>query len=87
MKYALYATASDWDAKNSELETELGIPDGKGTLQYAEISEVENSENSDFGKFILPVLTRGQWKCDDQFSASDLVDFDPDWNPQEPPPE
>ncbi len=85
MKYALYATSSDWNAKNSAIETELGIPNGQGTDRYAEISEVENSENADYGKFIMPVFTSGTWKCDDQFNPSQLVDFDPTWNPLSPP--
>ena len=85
MKYRLYANASEWNTKNSALETALGIPDGRGTIRYAEITEVENSENEDYGKSIMPVLTAGTWKCDDQFEPSELVDFDPDWNPLSPP--
>ena len=85
MKYRLYSSRSGWTSRNSSLEEHLGIPDGKGTLRYAVISEVENPENADFGKFIMPVMTEGTWKCDDQFPASDLVDFDPEWNPLVPP--
>tara|TARA_Y100001937_G_scaffold116766_1_gene169093 strand:- start:65 stop:325 length:261 start_codon:yes stop_codon:yes gene_type:complete len=85
MKYALYNTSSDWNAKNSALETALGIPNGQGTDKYAEISKVENSENADYGKFIMPVFTLGTWKCDDQFDSNELVDFDPTWNPLSSP--
>jgi len=85
MKYRLYSSQSGWMGRNNSLEDHLGIPDGHGTLRYAEITKVENSENADFGKFIMPVVTEGTWKCDDQFPAADLVDFDPEWNPPEPP--
>jgi len=85
MKYRLYSSRSGWTSRNNSLESHLGIPDGNGTLHYAQISEVENSENADFGKYIMPVMTEGKWKCDDQFPSSDLVDFDPEWNPIEPP--
>ena len=85
-KYRLYDEEDDWTAKNSALEVHLGIPDGKGTLRYAEISQVGNPDNSDYGKYIMPVCTIGNWKCDDQFDASNLVDFDPTWNlPPSPP--
>lgn len=85
MKYCLYSSNSAWTSRNNSLESVLGIPDGEGTLCYAEISQVTNPENSDHGKYIMPVCTEGKWKCDDQFNASDLVDYDPTWFL--PPPE
>jgi hypothetical protein len=84
-KYRLYSTLSGWTSRNGSLETHLGIPNGKGTLRYAEVSQVENPDNADYEKYIMPVLTEGTWKCDDQFNASDLVDYDPEWNPVVPP--
>jgi len=77
MKYQLYTTRSGWTSRNDSLESHLGIPNGKGTLRYAEISQVENPDNSDFEKYIMPVCTEGTWKCDEQFNPSDLVDYDP----------
>jgi len=79
MKYQLYTTRSGWTSRNDSLESHLGIPNGKGTLRYAEISQVENPDNSDFEKYIMPVCTEGTWKCDEQFNPSDLVDYDPTW--------
>ena len=85
-KYRLYDTTSEWDSRNASLETHLGIPNGKGPLRYAEISQVGNPENDDYEKYIMPVCMDGTWKCDDQFDASNLVDFDPTWNlPPAPP--
>ena len=87
-KYKLYDTEAEWVTKNASLETILGIPDGHGTLRYAEILQVGNAENADFGKYIMPVCMDGTWKCDDEFTASDLVPFDPTWNlPPDPPEE
>ena len=87
MKYRLYSTRSGWTSRNASLESHIGIPDGKGTLRYAEITEVNNPENEDYEKYIMPVCTEGTWKCDDQFNASDLVDYDPTWFLPPPPPE
>ena len=85
-KYRLYDTPSEWASRNASLEIHLGIPNGKGTLRYAEISQVGNPENDDYEKYIMPVCMDGTWKCDDQFDASNLVDFDPTWNlPPLPP--
>ncbi len=78
-KFKLYATQSGWDNKHASLMEHLGIPDGK-TLRYAEKTTVENPASSDHGKFIIPVLTSGKWKCDDQFSGG-VVDWQDDWNP------
>jgi len=86
MKYRLYSTRSGWTSRNASLESHLGIPDGKGTLRYTEITEVNNPENEDYEKYIMPVCTEGTWKCDDQFNASDLVDYDPTWFLPPPPP-
>ena len=87
MKYRLYSTRSGWTSRNASLESHLGIPDGKGTLRYAEITQVTNPDNADYEKYIMPVCMVGTWKCDDQFNASDLVDYDPDWYLPVPPPE
>ena len=85
-KYRLYDTTSEWNSRNASLETHLGIPNGAGTLRYADLLEVGNDENADYGKYIMPVCMNGTWKCDDQFVASNLVDFDPTWNlPPVPP--
>ena len=80
MKYRLYASASGWSNRNASLEEHLGIPDGKGTLRYAERNGVTNAQNANYGEYIMPVVTEGEWRCDDQFPPSDLVDFDPTWN-------
>jgi len=87
MKYRLYSTRLGWEAREASLETHLGIPIPPWTLRYAEISQVANPDNSDYEKYIMPVCTDGTWKCDDQFNASDLVDYDPDWHLPAPPPE
>ena len=86
MKYRLYSSRSGWTNRNASLETHLGIPIPPWTLRYAEISQVPTPDNSDYEKFIMPVCTTGMWKCDDQFPASDLVDYDPTWYPPQPDP-
>lgn len=83
MKYRLYSTLSGWTSRNESLESYLGIPSGN-TVRYAEIAEVTNPESADYEKYIMPVCTEGTWKCDDQFNASDLVSYDPAWNPPLP---
>jgi hypothetical protein len=79
MKFRLYSSQSDWTSRNSSLESHLGIPNGNGTFRYASVWQVENPENADYEKYIIPVCTEGTWKCDDQFNPSDLVDYDPTW--------
>lgn len=81
MKYCLYSSLTDWNNKNASLESYLGIPYGTQTLSYAAVSQVTNAENANFGKYILPVETEGMWKCDDQFSEGDLIDYDATWYP------
>ena len=79
MKYRLYSSSSGWSNQNASLETYLNIPDEEGTLRYADESQVDNPENADYEKYILPVCTEGRWKCDDQFDPSELVDYDSSW--------
>ena len=81
MKYRLYSSQSEWTSRNESLEEHFGIPNGKGTLRYAKILQVSNPENADYDKYIMPVCTDGTWKCLDLLNPSDLVDFDPTWNP------
>ena len=81
MKYRLYSSHSAWTSRNTSLETHLDIPNGAGTERYAVPFQIPNSESSDYEKYVMPVVTAGMWKCDDQFLASDLVNYDPDWYP------
>jgi hypothetical protein len=85
MKFKLYSTLSGWTSRNSSLETHLGIPDGDGTLRYAEVSQVTNPANADYEKYIMPVCMDGTWKCNQLFKQDDLVDWDVKWqNPDVP---
>lgn len=77
-KYKLYDTEDEWNAKNAEIEAALGIPDGN-TLNYAQVEIVKNSESSDYGKFIMPVLYAGSWVSSSYFNANELVDWQLDW--------
>jgi hypothetical protein len=87
MKYQLFATKGAWTTKETALEAHLGIPTS-GTAQYASATQVTNEANADFGKWIMPAVERGRWKCDDQFDSSKLVEFQPRWfDPDAPPPE
>ena len=76
-KYKLYATENGWDNKNAELCSHLGIP-SPGAKAYAQKETVENPESDDFGKFIMPVIMGGPFKCDDQFSSG-VTDWKDDW--------
>ena len=55
------------------------IPNGRGTLRYAEVAQINNPDSSDYEKYALPVCMDGNWKCDDQFNPSDLVNYSPNW--------
>ena len=78
MKYRLYDTKSEWTAKSAALESHLGIPTS-GTSRYAEAEQVTNEENDDFPKWVMPVVTRGRWACEDQFDAAKLVEYQAGW--------
>ena len=79
MKFKLYNTESEWNASHALVMEALGIPTANGlTTAYAEISQVENEAHADHGKFIMPVIFSGSWKCDQLFDG-DLVDRDADW--------
>ena len=78
-KYKLYSTLSGWTGRNESLEAHLGIPNGRGTLRYAEVAQINNPDSSDYEKYALPVCMDGNWKCDDQFNPSDLVNYSPNW--------
>ena len=83
-KYKLLNTPEEFDAKEAEMKTLLAIPDNAGTSKYAESVMIDN--HADYGMFLFPVISEGKWKCDQHFSASDLVDHDSSWaKPQEEP--
>ena len=83
MKFRLYSTISGWNSRHASIKEYLGIPVGT-TTEYADLSQINNTENADYGKYAFPVKTTGRWKCDDRFPASDLVDYDPTWYVTDP---
>ena len=79
MKFRLYNTESEWNACHASVMEALGIPSEDGnTTTYAEISQVDNESPAAYGKFIMPVMSSGGWKCDQLFTSG-LVDLDTDW--------
>ena len=77
-KYKLYDTVTEWMSKNAEIETALNIPN-EDVANYATLEVVTNSESSDYGKFIMPVLYAGSWVSSSYFNANELVDWQIDW--------
>lgn len=85
-KYKLLDTPAQFEAAEADMKSKLGIPDNKGTLNYAAQTMVDNPDHADYGMFIFPVILAGAWKCDQHFDASELVDFDPSWaKPEQEP--
>jgi hypothetical protein len=67
-----------WDAHDAVARAGLSIPNAHANI-YSCPYEVTNSESADFGKFIFLVMTSGNWKCDQLFESSDVIDWNPDW--------
>jgi len=83
-KFQLYSSTSGWNTRHSAIKTHLGIPTG-GTTEYSERRAIDNEEHDDHGKHPFTVMMDGTWKCDDQFNAGDLVDYDSSWYLPSPP--
>lgn len=79
MKYKLTETSTEYNAKNKEVESLLGIPSGSTSSYAIELLQVNNSSHSDYGKYLFPVVENGAWKCDQHFEASELKEYDSDW--------
>jgi len=83
MKYILYSTDTAWNASNTAMNNLFGLPDSNGNERYAEISQVTNEDNADYGKYIFPVTTEGSFIAVDKFNVTEMVEFDPTWSPPE----
>lgn len=57
MKYSVHSTQAEAIAENQRLKDVLGIPDGKGTLDYAK--PIQASEG-----WLLELSESGPWKAD-----------------------
>jgi len=82
-KYILYNTQEEWNASNDAMNVLFGLPDDNGNARYAEIQQVSNSGHSDFGKYIFPITTTGNYVTINEFNVSDMVEFDPEWTSDE----
>ena len=78
MKAKIFNSSTQAESSILEIQTSLGIP-RQGTDRYARVMEVINPESDNFGKFTFPILTEGNWKCDNLFNPSELVDWDDSW--------
>ena len=78
-KYILYSTQEEWNASNDAMNTLFGLPDSHGNERYAEIQQVSNLGHNDFGKYIFPITTTGNYVTINEFNVSDMVEFDPEW--------
>jgi len=80
MRAKIYDTIDEFDAKETEICTNLGIPtpDG-GTLRYAEPQIIDNPASNNFGKFPFPVKFQGSWNTGSYFNESETVPWDPNW--------
>jgi len=79
-KYILYSTQEEWNASNDAMNTLFGLPDIHGNERYAEITQVSNLGHNDFGKYIFPITTQGNYVTINEFNVSDMVEFDPEWS-------
>ena len=82
-KYILYNTQDEWNASNDAMNTLFGLPDSNGNERYAEIQQVSNSGHADYGKYIFPITTTGNFVTINEFNVSDMVEFDPEWTSEE----
>lgn len=80
MMAKLYDTAEEFDAKETEICAELGIPtaDGK-TIRYAERKVIDNPASTAVGKFPFPVMFSKTWNSGPYFNGSELIPWDVDW--------
>jgi len=82
-KYILYSTQEEWNASNDAMNTLFGLPDSNGNERYAEMAQVSNPDHADYGKYIFPITTRGNYVTINEFNVSDMVEFDPEWTSDE----
>jgi len=78
-----YLITEDFDGNLAKIQTALGLPSVDATT-YCTPQTVTNENHPDFGKFIIPIKTSGQWKCDELYDASELEDYDRGWYPSDP---
>jgi hypothetical protein len=78
-KFIILNTEEDYLNKEAEICSLLSIPDGKGTVSYSSERKIDNENHQNFGAYLFPVITEGEWKCDQHFDAAELVDFDSTW--------
>ena len=85
----LYTTESGWNTANTQIMEALGGGVIKAS-SYDEITQVDNPDHTDYGKYVLCVETAGPYKCDQVFASGNLP-RDPTWFlhniPTEDPPE
>ncbi len=59
----------------------LGLTKASGpTKQYAPLMRIDDSDSEDCGKYIIPIVQEGIYKCDDLYSENELVEYQEHWD-------
>lgn len=73
----VYTTESGWNTANAQIMEAIGS-NVHGSWTYDVISQVDNSDHADFGKYVLRIETSGIFKSDQVFSSGN-VPLDSTW--------
>jgi len=68
----LYATESGWNAANAQIMEALG----GGVINastYDEITQVDNPDHADYGKYVLSIESAGPYKCNQVFASGNVA--------------
>lgn len=49
------------------------------TTKYANLMEIVNEAHEHVGKYVVPIITKGAYKCDQLFEPEQLVTGDSTW--------
>ena len=62
-----------------KISNHIGLEKDAKTNQYAPLMRIYEDESPDNGKYIIPIVVEGTFKCDDLYDASILIEYQEHW--------
>ena len=79
IKYIVVNNSAEARKHLSDISKHIGLQKDGKTNQYAPLMRIYEDESPDNGKYIIPIVVEGTFKCDDLYDASILIEYQEHW--------
>jgi hypothetical protein len=80
IKYIVTNNSAEARKELLKISNHIGLEKDSKTNQYAPLVQIDEEDSPDTGKYIIPIVTEGKFKCDDLYDSSELIEYQEHWD-------